>query len=80
MYSMECILCKIEHVKKSKTPFNLRLNNQGNHVNNSKAIPVWHHFKTHDHNFMKHAKFILKEKLSETSNVSRHTLRLRLKL
>ena len=33
----------------------------------------------HDHNFMKHAKFTLIEQLMEISNVSKDTLRLRLK-
>ena len=33
----------------------------------------------HDPNFMKHAKFTLTEQLTEISNVSKDTLRLRLK-
>ena len=33
----------------------------------------------HNHNFMKHVKFTLIVQLSETSNVSKDTLRLRLK-
>ena len=33
----------------------------------------------HDPNFMKHAKFTLIEQLTEISNVSKDTLRLRLK-
>ena len=37
------------------------------------------HFKIHGHNFMKHAKFTLIEQLREISNVSKDTLRLRLK-
>ena len=71
---MECMLCKIQYAGKSKTPFNLRSNNQIN-----KTIPASHHFKIPGHNFMKHAKFILIEQLSETSRVSTQSLRLRLK-
>ena len=53
---MECILCKIQYVGKSETPFNLRLHNYRKDVNNPKAIPECHHFKLHGHNFMHHAK------------------------
>ena len=42
-------------------------------------IPACNHFKMHDHNFIKHAKFALIEQLTEISNVSKDTLRLRLK-
>lgn len=42
-------------------------------------IPGCNHFKTHGHNFMRHAKLILIEQLNETSNRSQETLRLRLK-
>ena len=74
IYLMECILCKIQYVGKSETPFNLRLNNHRKDVNNPKAIPACNHFKIHGHNFMKHTK-----QLTEMSNVSKGTLRLRLK-
>ena len=30
-------------------------------VNNLKAIPAFHHLKAHGHNFIKYAKFTLKE-------------------
>ena len=54
---------------KSKIQINLKLNNHRNDVNDQKMIPACHRFKTQGHNFMKHAKFILIEQLSETSNV-----------
>ena len=76
---MECILCKIQYDGKPEIPFNLRLNSHRKDVNNPKAIPACHHFKIHGHNFMKHAKFILIEQLTEISNASKDTLRLRLK-
>ena len=56
--------------------FNLR---QGKDVNNPKIVPAYHHFKTPGYYFMKHAKFTLIEQISEASNVSKDTLRLRLK-
>ena len=70
IYLMECILCKIQYVGKSETPFNLRLNNHRKDVDNPKAIPACNYFKIHGHNFMKHAKFTLIEQLTEISNVS----------
>ena len=76
---MECTLCKIQYVGKPETPFNLRLNNHGKDANNPKAIPACNHFKIHGHNFVKHAKFTSIEQLTELSNVSKDTLRLRLK-
>ena len=79
IYLMECILCKIQYVRKSETSFNLRLNNHKKHVNNPKAIPACNHFNIKGDNFMKHAKFTLIEQLTEISNVSKDTLRLRLK-
>ena len=79
IYLMECILCKIQYVGKSETPFNLRLNNHRKDVNNPKSILACNHFKIHGHNFMKHAKFALIELLTKTFNVSKNTLRPRLK-
>ena len=76
---MECILCKIQYAGKSEIAFNLRLNNYRKDVNNLKAIPACNCFKIHGHNFMKHGKFTLIEQLTEMSNVSKDTLRLRLK-
>ena len=74
---MEYILCKIQYVRKSETHFNLRLNNHRKDVNNPKAISACSHYKIHGHNFMKHSKFTLIEQLTE--NVSKDTLKLRLK-
>ena len=76
---MERIICKIQYVVKSETPFNLRLNNHRKDVNNPKAIPACNHFKMHGHNFMKHAKFTVIEQLTEISNVGKDTLKLQLK-
>ena len=48
IYLMECVLCKIQYVRKSKNLFNFRLNNYRKDVNNPKVNPACH-------NFMKHA-------------------------
>ena len=76
IYLIECIVCKIEYVGKSETPFNLRLNNHRKDVNHLKATPACNYFKMHGHSFM---KFTLTEQLTEISNVNKDTLRLRLK-
>ena len=64
---------------KIRDPFNLRLNNHRKDMNNLKPIPACNHFKMHGHNFMKHAKFTLIEQLTKILNVSKDTIRLRLK-
>lgn len=58
----------------------LKLNNHRKDVSNLKVIPASYLFKTHVHNFMKHVKFTQIEKLSESSSVSKDTLKPRLKL
>ena len=55
-----------------ETPSNLKLNNH-------RTIPACNNFRIHGHNFMKHAKLTLIEKLTEISNVSKDTVRLRQK-
>ena len=72
-------IMQIQYVGKSETTFNLRLNNHRKDVYNPKAIPACNHFKINGHNFMKYAKFTIIEQLTEISNVSKDTLRLRLK-
>ena len=76
---MECILLKIQYVGKSKNSFHLRLINDRKDDNKPKVIPACNHFKIHGHNFMKHPKFTLVEKLTEMLNISKGGLKLRLK-
>ena len=76
IYLLECILCNLQYVGKSET----RLNNHRKDVSNPKAIPVCLYFRKEGHNFIQHAKFTLIEQLTDTDNVSKATLKLRLKL
>ena len=55
---MECILCKIQHVGKAETTFNLRLNNH-----TKDTILAFKYFQQQGHDFNKHAKFITIDKL-----------------
>ena len=66
---MECILCKIQYVRKSKTLFNLRLNSHRKDVYNPKAIPACNHFKIHGHNLMKHAPKGLNQELNNVRSI-----------
>ena len=54
---LEYVLCNLEYVRKSKTNFNIRLNNHWKDVSNRKAIPVCVHFRKKGDNFIQHAKF-----------------------
>ena len=54
------------------------MNNHQKDVSSPKAIAACIHFKKAGHNFIQHAKFTL-EQLTETKNVTKATLKLRLK-
>ena len=65
---MECTLCKKQNVGKAETAFNIRLNNHKNDAKNHhpKTILACKHFREKNHNFNKHAKFIIIDKLTNT--------------
>ena len=63
IYLMECILCKIQYVGKAETAFNLRLNNHRKDTKKPNSILACKHFQEKEHNFNKHAKFIIIDKL-----------------
>ena len=44
-----CTLCKVQHIGKAKTPFNISLRNQREDGNNSKSIPADFHFRKSRH-------------------------------
>ena len=63
IYLMECILCKMQYVGKAETAFNLRLNNHRKDTKKSNSILACKHFQEQGHNFNKHAKFIIIDKM-----------------
>ena len=65
IYLIECILCKIQYDAKSDTTFNIRLNNPRKVT--KKPILACKHFQQQGHNFNKHAKFIITDKLVNLS-------------
>ena len=44
IFLLECLLCKIKYVRKSKTPFHTRLNNHRKDIKNPNAIEACQHF------------------------------------
>ena len=63
IYLMECILCKRLCVEKAETTFNIRLNNHRKDTKKPNSILACKHFQENGHNFNKHAKFIIIDKL-----------------
>ena len=53
----------MQYVGKAETAFNLRLNNHRNDTKKSNSILSWKRFQQEGHNFNKHAKFIIIDKL-----------------
>ena len=60
---MECILCKMQCVGKAATAFNLGLNSHRKDTKKPNSILACEHFQEQRHNFNKHAKFIIIDKL-----------------
>ena len=77
VYLMECALCNKKCVGKAETAFNIRLNNHRKDTKNSNAILACRHFKQQGHKFNSHVKFIIIDKLVNTSS-SKDILRERL--
>ena len=63
IYLMEWILCKMQYVGKAEIAFNLRLNNYRKDTRKPNSILTCKYFQEKGHNFNKHAKFIIIDKL-----------------
>ena len=75
IYLLECLLCKIQCVGKSETPFHIRLNNHRKDIKNPHAIEASKYFNNWNHAFHKHGKFILIEQLNNIMNISKEVLK-----
>ena len=53
----------MQYVGKAETAFNLRLNNHRKYTKKPNSILAYKHFQEEGHNFSKHAKFIITDKL-----------------
>ena len=58
IYLLECYICNIQYLSKSKIPFTIGLNNLRKDVKNSNAIPACHNFNRRNHDFNNHGKII----------------------
>ena len=63
IYLMEYIICKMQYVGKAETAFKLRLNNHRKDTKKPNSILACKHFQEQGHNFNKHAKLIIIDKL-----------------
>ena len=78
IYLAHCTLCKgSQYVGKSEPPANLRINTHRYDVTSSNGCPFDKHFNLPNHDFNKHARFILIEQLN-TTNISKTEARRRL--
>ena len=75
---MECRICRIHYIGKSKTEFNIRLNNHRKDVNRQNAPQADQHFKLPNHIFNQHARFTLIEQL-DNMRIDKDLATLRLK-
>ena len=65
---MECTLCNKQYIGKAETAFNIRLNNHRKDTKDPNAILVCRHFQQQGHCFNCRAKFIIRDKLVNTSS------------
>ena len=72
IYLIECALCQNKpYVGKSEPPSNLRTNNHRSDAKNPDSIAVDRHFfENKDHDFEKHAKITLIERLENTAHMT----------
>ena len=67
IYLMEFTLCKKQYIGKLEASFNIRLNNHRKYVKKPDAILACRHFQERNHVFNKHAKFIIIDRLTNTT-------------
>ena len=75
---MECRICRIQYIEKSKTEFNIGSNNHRKDVNRQNAQQADQHFKLSNCNFHQHARFTLTEQVDNVS-IDKHLATLWLK-
>ena len=73
IYLLECLICKIQYVVKSQTPFQIRLNNQRKHIKACKDS------NSTNHNLNARGKLTIIEQLRKITSSSTEALKERLK-
>ena len=74
---MEIKLCKKQYVGKAEATFNIRLNDHRKDSKNPNAVLACRHFQQQGHHFISQTKFMIIDKLVNTSS-SKDLLRERL--
>ena len=77
IYLLECIMRKIQYVRKSEISFNIRLNNHRKDIKKPHAIEACKHFSNNEHTFRKRGKFIIIEQLRDINTTPTETLKLK---
>ena len=72
---MECVLYKVQYIRKTETTFNIRLINHGKDVSNLKSICADLRFRKHGYSFNLHVKFRLIKQMSVINTTSKGTLK-----
>ena len=54
---MEHTICNLQHIKKTKPPLNIKLNNHKKEIKDPKVILADKHFQKCGHRFSKHTRF-----------------------
>ena len=68
IYLMECTLCNKQYVGKAEAAFNIRLNNHSKDTKNPNSVLAYRRFQQQGHKFNSHSKFIIIDKLVNTSS------------
>ena len=68
IYLMECTLYNKKYIGKVETEPNIRLNNHRKDTKDANSILACRHFQEDSYKFNNHAKFIIIDKLVNTSN------------
>ena len=79
IYSLPCVMCKIQYVENSQTSFNIRLNNHRKDMKKPSAVEACKHFNNNEHTFSEHDRFIIIELLRNINTPFTETLKLRLR-
>ena len=75
IYLLECSICKIQYVEKSKTLFHIRINKHKKDIKDPSAIQAYKYFIPPNHDFNTHGKFTTIEQLRNITSLSTKILK-----
>ena len=65
IYLLECTKCRLQYVGKSEPPFHFRMAQYRSDIKKPNSIEAAKHFQTAGHDFTKHGRFIIIEKIEK---------------